>query len=228
MTKMLRVDPNAAMPLDTLAAEINARFKRTGPKAPDHRIAAGILLADARKRVETGEAGPVKWTQWAAEHIERSAGDVRKLQQAARSHLPAVARGRPEQVPSLFERPINADEASATRGLIMHRQAAIKGFAKEMGRLANMMAPVNRVLLDRGDHAEGMASLDAAIMVANEATVLARKVAEAFLRSTSTQPFTPLVIAGEPAVRLIKDDRPPTRERAETVAIPHSPDGEVQ
>jgi hypothetical protein len=183
--------PNASVPLDTLAAEINARFKRTGPKAPDHRIAAGLLLAEARKRVEAGEAGPVKWTQWAAEHIERSAGDVRKLQQAARSHLPAVVKMRPGQVPSLFEKPMNADEASATRGLIMHRQVAIKGASKEMARAADMLASVNRILLDRGDDDAGISSLNVAIAVTNEATVLARKAAEVFLRSTSTNAFEP-------------------------------------
>jgi hypothetical protein len=201
--------PNASVPLDTLAAEINARFKRTGPKAPDHRIAAGLLLAEARKRVEAGEAGPVKWTQWAAEHIERSAGDVRKLQQAARSHLPAAARVRREQSPSMFKKPTNEDEASDTRGLIRHRQVAIKGAAKEMARAADMLASVNRILLDRGDDDAGITSLNAAIAVANEATLLAQKAAMVFLRSTTTKPITPGTLPEQPALRLIRDGNTP-------------------
>lgn len=50
---------NALVPLLTVAAEINARFRKAAEmdgEANNHRIAAGLLLIEARQRVDGGEA----------------------------------------------------------------------------------------------------------------------------------------------------------------------------
>lgn len=68
------------LPLATLAAEINARLGLTGrtqQKAQDHRIAAGLLLTEAHRRVRAGEAGETTtWGNWLTANIHRSPGDV--------------------------------------------------------------------------------------------------------------------------------------------------------
>ena len=78
-------------PLDDIAAEINVRLQRAA-QADDHRIAAGKLLIDAQKRVEAGEAGDITWSDWVKQHIDRSAGDVRKVMALARAGDPLAAR----------------------------------------------------------------------------------------------------------------------------------------
>lgn len=82
------------VPLDTVAAEINARFRKATEiesKANDHRIAAGKLLIDARERVQGGEVS-VTWEKWCAENVHRSQGDIRKVMRIAGHVEPAVAR----------------------------------------------------------------------------------------------------------------------------------------
>jgi hypothetical protein len=81
------------IPLDTLAAEINVRFKKAiaiEAKAKEHRIAAGLQLIEARKRVERGEAG-IGWERWCAENIERSQRDIRKVMRLAGAPDPTVS-----------------------------------------------------------------------------------------------------------------------------------------
>ena len=61
------------MPLDTVAAEINARLdlagRGRGQKAADHRIAAGLLLKDAVERVK--KLPGVKVRDWLRQNIKR-------------------------------------------------------------------------------------------------------------------------------------------------------------
>ncbi len=49
--------------LETLARQIKARLS----KARDFETSGGLQLAEARRRVEAGEAGAVTWSQWCAE-----------------------------------------------------------------------------------------------------------------------------------------------------------------
>jgi hypothetical protein len=69
--------------LEQLAAEINARLDRP---SPDHRLAAGLLLRQAKKAVPHGD-----WGAWTAANIKRSRGEViRLLALAPAGNLPAL------------------------------------------------------------------------------------------------------------------------------------------
>src|SRR5215472_11302074 len=83
--------------LTELTKEINVRLgkaeqykkaarekaKDDNKRAADHRIAAGMLLIEARKKVEAGEAGPIGWYSWCEQNILRSIGDIRKIMRIA-------------------------------------------------------------------------------------------------------------------------------------------------
>src|SRR4051812_11182924 len=69
--------------LDQLATEINARLDR---RTADHRLAAGLLLRQAKGQVPHGQ-----WGAWTADNINRSRGEViRLLALAPAKNLPAV------------------------------------------------------------------------------------------------------------------------------------------
>jgi hypothetical protein len=86
-----------ATTLEDLAKEIHVRLVKSKQydtkaddlvhdlrqKAEDQRIAAGLLLIEARKRVEAGEAGDISWTKWCSQNVNRSKGDIRKIMQIA-------------------------------------------------------------------------------------------------------------------------------------------------
>jgi hypothetical protein len=121
------------MSLDTVAAEINARFRKAAEieqKATDHRIAAGRLLIEARDRVQRGEAGSIGWEAWCTKNIKRSLGDVRKVMLIAGAKDPAAALtqerekrtagmrehrshvGAVAQIDHVKEEPVNAGEVT--------------------------------------------------------------------------------------------------------------------
>ncbi len=52
-------------------------------RAKDHRIAAGMLLIEARKKVDAGEAGNIGWHAWLKQNIERSIRDCQKVMKIA-------------------------------------------------------------------------------------------------------------------------------------------------
>lgn len=93
-------------PLDRLAHEINVRLEKADEidgKARDHRIAAGLLLKEARERLPRGE-----WGKWLVAYIRRSRQDVYRClalvksddpaeQQKARQREKAVNRGAVQQ-----------------------------------------------------------------------------------------------------------------------------------
>ena len=87
------------IPLDTLAREINARLTKADEiegKANDHRIAAGLQLIAARKRVDAGEAvddtgAGIGWEHWCAININRSQRDVRRVMRIAGRKDPTAA-----------------------------------------------------------------------------------------------------------------------------------------
>ena len=101
----------ALAPLDTLAFGINARFEkidRNETEAANHRIAAGKDLAEARRRVEAGEASEIEWTTWCALNIKRSLRDIRKVMQLAGSSDPQAT--------------LEAQRAAAREGMAEMRQ----------------------------------------------------------------------------------------------------------
>jgi hypothetical protein len=81
----------ALIPLDTLAADINARLEKAeacARKQKGHRLAAGLQLIAARKRVEAGEAGEIGWHDWVRANIKRTLRDVQKVMAVARAPDP--------------------------------------------------------------------------------------------------------------------------------------------
>ena len=72
-------------PLDVVAKTIEAHAK----KSDEYIISAAMLLGEARRRVDAGEAGNVKWGTWAPENIHLSLSRLRDLQRIAEADNPA-------------------------------------------------------------------------------------------------------------------------------------------
>jgi len=130
--------------LEDLAKEINARLIKSDQydckaddqvrdlrqKAEDFRISAGKLMIEARKRVDAGEAGDIKWEKWCSQNVNRSQGDIRKIMRIA-GHL------EPEKA--------LADERAAARaGMAEHRANT---------RDVSAVSPENTVELPSDDEA---------------------------------------------------------------------------
>lgn len=84
---------SVAVPLDTLAAQINAQLekvKQYDGKAEEFRIAAGLQLIEARKRIDAGETN-VGWLAWCRANIKRSRVDIYKVMRIASSSDPVGA-----------------------------------------------------------------------------------------------------------------------------------------
>ena len=77
-------DVKAVMPLDQLARQIE---EQSG-KADQHVLKAAALVAEARERVEEGEAGPIKWMAWARKHINLSDSRLYELNAIAEAEDP--------------------------------------------------------------------------------------------------------------------------------------------
>ena len=57
-------------------------------RAEEHTIKAALLMREARKRVEAGEAGKIKWCEWAYKNIKLSDSRLRELQRIAEAEDP--------------------------------------------------------------------------------------------------------------------------------------------
>ena len=75
----------AAEPLDIMARKIEEHAK----KSDEHVIAAAMLMREARHRIEKGEAGQVKWFEWALDNIHLSKSRLYELQCIAEADDPA-------------------------------------------------------------------------------------------------------------------------------------------
>lgn len=73
-------------PLDVVARKIETLAR----KADDQVIAAALLVREARRRVEAGEAGDIKWYGWAPKNINLSVSRLRELQRIAEADDPAA------------------------------------------------------------------------------------------------------------------------------------------
>ncbi|MHA1569877.1 MAG: hypothetical protein ACTSXZ_10435 [Alphaproteobacteria bacterium] len=86
-------------PLRALAVKI-AQY---ATEADEKTIEAAKLVGEARRRVEAGESGEVKWYTWARDNIKLSTSRLRELQRIAAAEDPQkeLKRGRkktPERV----------------------------------------------------------------------------------------------------------------------------------
>src|SRR4051812_8154178 len=81
------ISQGASDPLPVVAGKINANLdiaEKATENARQKRVSAGLLLIEARQRVEAGEAGvQMTWTWWLRDNIKRSEGDCRKVMRIA-------------------------------------------------------------------------------------------------------------------------------------------------
>lgn len=116
-----------AEPLDVVASKIEQHAK----KSDEHVIAAAILVAEARRRVEAGEAGNIKWYTWARKNIDLSPSRLYELQCIAeaddpRKELERIRKLTRERVKEHRER-----KAAEKRALEEERQELIAWAKKE-------------------------------------------------------------------------------------------------
>jgi hypothetical protein len=71
---------SSGLPLDTLANTIGASLD----KSIQHRIAAAKHLAEAKDRVEAGEAGDISFDEWCAKNVRTKDGKQRSLPEILR------------------------------------------------------------------------------------------------------------------------------------------------
>lgn len=101
------------LPLDQLAQEINVRLEKADEidgKARDHRIAAGLLLKEARERLPHGE-----WGKWLVAHIRRSRQDVYRCLKLVKSDNSAE-----QQKARQREKAVNRDAVQRHRSNITY------------------------------------------------------------------------------------------------------------
>ena len=72
------------VPLEVVARKI----KEHAEKSDEHVIAAAVLVREARRRVEAGEAGDIKWYAWAPDNIDLSYSRLYELQCIAEADDP--------------------------------------------------------------------------------------------------------------------------------------------
>ena len=77
-------EAETAETLDVVARKIEEHAE----KSDEHVIAAAVLVAEARRRVEAGEAGDTKWYTWARENIKLSPSRLYELQCIAEADDP--------------------------------------------------------------------------------------------------------------------------------------------
>ena len=100
---------NETSKTETLEA-LAVKIAQYATEADEKTIEAAKLVGEARKRVEAGEAGEVKWYTWARENIKLSTSRLRELQRIAAAEDPQkeLKRGRKK-------RPRSASSATAKR-----------------------------------------------------------------------------------------------------------------
>jgi|GEM_PF-6059884 len=81
-------------PLSVIADKI----ARHANRSEQHLISAAMLIREARRRVEAGEAGDVRWCEWAPKNIDLSMSRLRELQRIAAAADPAAEIDRLRQL----------------------------------------------------------------------------------------------------------------------------------
>ena len=81
---MTEVDTKGS--LDEVARQIEVQAR----KSDEHVISAAMLMREARRRVDDGEAGDIKWYAWALKNIKLSSSRLYELQCIAAAKDPAA------------------------------------------------------------------------------------------------------------------------------------------
>ncbi len=107
--------------LDVVARKI----KEHAEKSDEHVIAAAVLVREARRRVEAGEAGDIKWYAWAPENIKLSVSRLRDLQRIAAADDPAKELERQRKLMQKRVEEHREKKAAEKRALDEERQDLI-------------------------------------------------------------------------------------------------------
>ncbi len=78
---------NESVETETLAT-LAEKIARYATEADEKTIEAAKLIREARKRVEAGEAGEVKWYEWGRKNIKLLITHLRELQLIAAAEDP--------------------------------------------------------------------------------------------------------------------------------------------
>ena len=78
------VDAVAPTPLDVVARRIEEHSR----ESDEHVIKAAMLIGEARRRVNAGEAGAMTWYEWARHNIHLSPSRIRELMRIAEAKDP--------------------------------------------------------------------------------------------------------------------------------------------
>ncbi len=116
-----------AEPLDVVASKIEQHAK----KSDEHVIAAAKLVAEARQRVEAGEAGDIKWYAWAPKKINLSLSRLYELQCIAEADDPRKELERIRKLTRERVKEHREKKAAKKRALEEERQELIAWAYKE-------------------------------------------------------------------------------------------------
>jgi vacuolar-type H+-ATPase subunit I/STV1 len=136
-------------------------------QADEHTITAALLIREARKRVEAGEAGETTWYEWARNNIKLSMSRLRELQRIAeaqdpRKELERIRKKTQERVERHREKKRSAPLRSG--GATVEVTAEMEDDRKKLIEWARS-APIGRVAevltyIRRFDSAEAVSNPD--------------------------------------------------------------------
>ena len=115
-------DAKTAEPLEVLARKIEEHAK----KSDEHVIAAAMLVREARRRIEAGEAGDdITWYAWALKNIKLSVSRLRDLQRIAAADHPVKELERQRKLTQKRVEEHREKKAAKKRALEEERQDLI-------------------------------------------------------------------------------------------------------
>ena len=138
---------DAKEPLDVVARQIEAHAK----KSDESLISAAMLVREARRRIDDGEAGGITWEDWAAKNINLSPSRLRELQRIAQAVDPAAELERQRGATRRRVAAHRAKKAAKNRELEPERRELI-AWAKTVNR--EKVRQVLHQVKQRADDAE--------------------------------------------------------------------------
>lgn len=114
-------DAKTAEPLDVVARKIEERAE----KSDKYLIEAAVLVAEARRRVEAGEAGDTTWYTWARKNIKLSYSRLYELQCIAEADDPRKELERMRKLTRERVKKHREKKAAEKRALEEERQSLI-------------------------------------------------------------------------------------------------------